>query len=187
MRPNERFSRHGRSRHVCRGCAKLGAEELAFRQGARNIDGLLSRNGTIPRRHRKAFEAYLHHPSPRLRQYAAEVQAAWSAWREGPAGFDCFDDTLAEPELVPEGLDEAPFGPVDDEAWCDWLAGFDDPPYEPWLVPEGLDEAPSGPVDDEAWREGLTGFDDPPYEPWSVPEALDEAPCGPLDDEDCPF
>jgi hypothetical protein len=32
MRPNERFSGRGHARHLCKECAKLGQEELAYRQ-----------------------------------------------------------------------------------------------------------------------------------------------------------
>jgi hypothetical protein len=35
--PNERFSGGGHARHVCRECAKLGQEELEYRQTVRDM------------------------------------------------------------------------------------------------------------------------------------------------------
>ncbi len=82
MRPNERFSGRGHARHVCHECAKLGPEELAYRQGVRNIDRLLGPFGGVPRKHRKAFEAFLAHPNPRLREYAGGIRATLEQRRE---------------------------------------------------------------------------------------------------------
>jgi hypothetical protein len=78
-RPNERFSRKGRARHLCRECAKLGSAELALRQHERNIDRLVGWGGTIPRKHRPGFDRYLAHESERIRAYAARVLAEHDA------------------------------------------------------------------------------------------------------------
>jgi hypothetical protein len=72
--PNERFSGKGHERHLCPGCSKLGAEELAFRQDVRNIDRLLDRgSGRIRRRDRSQFERFLRHRNDRVRRYAIEI------------------------------------------------------------------------------------------------------------------
>lgn len=73
MRPNEKFSGGGHARHVCRECAKLGAKELAYRQALRNLENCISSHGVIPRRRRKAFEQFLNHEDPRIREYAKEI------------------------------------------------------------------------------------------------------------------
>lgn len=75
MKPNEGFSGRGHSRHLCKGCSKLGGEELAYRQEVRNIDRLLDWDGRIRRKTWKSFQRYLAHPNPRVRAYAAGVVA----------------------------------------------------------------------------------------------------------------
>ena len=47
-RPNEKFSGRGHARHVCRECAKLGAEELAYRQALRNLERCMTWEGNGP-------------------------------------------------------------------------------------------------------------------------------------------
>ena len=81
-RPNERFSGRGHARHVCRDCAKLGHEELAYRQGVRSIDQLIGPSGGVPGKHRKPFESFLSHTNPRLREHAASIAAAREQWHE---------------------------------------------------------------------------------------------------------
>lgn len=73
MRPNERFSGRGHARHMCKGCAKLGQDELAYRQGVRDIERLLGGRMRIPRKQRKSFERFLSHPNERIRKLAEEV------------------------------------------------------------------------------------------------------------------
>lgn len=75
LRANERFSGSGHRRHLCRDCAKLGKEELAYQQAVRNIDRLLTWDGVIPRHQRPSFERFLHHPSERVRNYAQGLAA----------------------------------------------------------------------------------------------------------------
>jgi len=74
-RPNERFSGGGHARHLCRDCAKLGADELAYRQGVRSVDRLLTWEGRIRRRQRQNFERFLYHENERIRSYAGVVAA----------------------------------------------------------------------------------------------------------------
>jgi len=73
VRPNERFSGRGHARHLCRECAKLGKEELAYRQAARDIDRLLAWDGLLRRNQRKSVEKFLSHPDERVRQYADQA------------------------------------------------------------------------------------------------------------------
>ena len=74
-RPNERFSGRGHARHLCRDCAKLGQEELAYRQAVRDIDRLLDQDGLVRRKHRKYFQRFLTHSDEKIRRYAEEVMA----------------------------------------------------------------------------------------------------------------
>jgi hypothetical protein len=87
MRPNEAFSGRGHARHLCRECAKLGADELAYRQEVRDIDRLLGWSGLIRRKTREVFQRYLSHPNPRVRAYAIEVAAHDAREREERARF----------------------------------------------------------------------------------------------------
>lgn len=73
--PNEWFYGGGHARHLCRNCAKLGTDELAYRQGVRNVDRLLTWEGRIRNRQRQHFERFLHHENERIRNYACAVAA----------------------------------------------------------------------------------------------------------------
>ena len=42
MRANEKFSGRGHAQHVCKDCARLGKEELAYRQAIRNMERLVT-------------------------------------------------------------------------------------------------------------------------------------------------
>ena len=42
MRANEKFSGKGHARHLCKDCARLGKEELAYRQAIRNMERLVT-------------------------------------------------------------------------------------------------------------------------------------------------
>lgn len=76
MRSNERFSGRNHARHLCKECARLGKEELAYRQAIRNLEQLLTADGGIPRKHQNEFNKYLTHESERVRNYAIEIEAA---------------------------------------------------------------------------------------------------------------
>lgn len=124
-RSNERFSGKNHGRHLCRECAKLGPEELAYRQGVRNIDRLMYAYGFVGRKKRHIFERYLHHPNPRIRQYAQDAkaygdrerqafreamladEAAWERWCEehGRAG-DCPEEPEEVVSVIEVGSDE---------------------------------------------------------------------------------
>jgi hypothetical protein len=92
MRANERFSGRGHARHVCRDCSKLGKEELAYRQAARDIDRLLDWDGMIRRRQRASFERFISHPDERIRLYARDVAARDLQARESLRQEHLLDD-----------------------------------------------------------------------------------------------
>src|SRR5208282_2570865 len=48
VRANEKFSGRGHARHLCKDCARLGKEELAYRQEIRNLERLLGYQGHVP-------------------------------------------------------------------------------------------------------------------------------------------
>ena len=75
IRANERFSGKGHARHLCRDCARLGAEELAFRQAIRNLGRCVDWSGVILRKQRKQFQRFLQHQNPRVRAMAQEMLA----------------------------------------------------------------------------------------------------------------
>jgi len=81
-RPNERFSGSGHSRHVCRECAKLGAEELAYRQHVRDLERCITYEGFIARKRRVTFERFLRHEDPRIRAMAEERERVDAENRE---------------------------------------------------------------------------------------------------------
>lgn len=74
-RPNEQFSGKNHPRHLCKECARLGSEELAYRQGIRNIDQCLNWDGFVRRKQRNTFERFLTHANPRIRKYAEDANA----------------------------------------------------------------------------------------------------------------
>jgi hypothetical protein len=88
IRPNEQFSGKGHARHVCKACARLGADELVYRQALRNLERCMDINTIIPRTHRASFDRFLTHKDPRIRAAAREMQerdaqtrTEWSAVR----------------------------------------------------------------------------------------------------------
>jgi hypothetical protein len=80
--PNERFSGSGHSRHLCRKCSRLGADELRFRQAVLDIHRLITWDGVIRRKGRRSFERFLASPDPRIRAYAKSVRARHATVRE---------------------------------------------------------------------------------------------------------
>ena len=73
-RPNERFSGDGHRRHVCRDCAHLGGDELAYRQAVRNLGRCITIAGGVRRKRRTEFERFLHHPDLRGRAMAEALE-----------------------------------------------------------------------------------------------------------------
>jgi hypothetical protein len=86
IRPNEKFSGKGHAQHLCKACARLGAEELAYRQALRNLERCMDMSTTIPRKHRTSFNRFLTHKDPRIRAVAREMEErdvhARAKWRE---------------------------------------------------------------------------------------------------------
>jgi hypothetical protein len=72
--PNEKFSGKGHARHLCKQCASLGTEELAYRQALRDLERCLTWEGIIPRKRRKSFERFLEHDDERIRIEAEKMQ-----------------------------------------------------------------------------------------------------------------
>ncbi len=72
--PNEKFSGKGHARHLCKQCAKLGTEELAYRQAICDLERCFTCEGIIPRKRRKSFERFLQHDDERIRIEAEKMQ-----------------------------------------------------------------------------------------------------------------
>ena len=80
MRPNEGFSGGGHTRHLCKDCGRLGADEQAYRQAVRDIDRIVQwETGRVKRKQRANFERFLCHPNERIRAYAESVAARRAA------------------------------------------------------------------------------------------------------------
>ena len=79
-RANEKFSGKGHARHLCKDCARLGTEELAYRQTMRDLDRSLTWDGHIPKRNREQFLKYLNHKDEQIRDYAYRIETthAWA-------------------------------------------------------------------------------------------------------------
>lgn len=75
IRPHEKFSGKGHARHLCKDCARLGAEEVNYRQALRNLERCMGLSTTIPRKHRESFNRFLTHQDPRIRAAAREMEA----------------------------------------------------------------------------------------------------------------
>ncbi|MBM3268712.1 MAG: hypothetical protein FJZ01_13805 [Candidatus Sericytochromatia bacterium] len=84
---------------MCKECSRLGRDELIFRQAVSDIDRLCDWDGIVRRKHRKAFERFLAHPSERVKQYAEEVAARRPGSLAQPDGdgIEGSDDFEEEP------------------------------------------------------------------------------------------
>lgn len=95
FRPNEQFSGKGHARHLCRKCARLGGEELEYRQALRDMERCIDYNGTILRKRRRQYETFLHHENPRIRAAAQEIVAQrrqdWEEWRLVEREYENYD------------------------------------------------------------------------------------------------
>jgi hypothetical protein len=124
MRANEKFSGRGHAQHLCKDCARLGKEELAYRQAIRDLERLVTWEGIIPRKKRVQFRKYLEHEDERVRSYARRIEAADTRERkeqrlhrnvdELPGELVGEEDTFSLemgpwPELNSEDDDEMPF------------------------------------------------------------------------------
>ena len=119
-RANEKFSGKGHARHLCKDCARLGKEELAYRQTMRDLDRLLNWNGHIPRRNREQFRKYLNHKDERIRAYACRIETA-EAWAVAERRLDqdleeFLSELAAEEDIVALDIDPvATLDSYDDE------------------------------------------------------------------------
>ena len=112
MRANEKFSGRGHAQHLCKDCARLGKEELAYRQTVRNLERLLTWDGRIPRRNREQFRKYLNHKDERVRAYACQIETA-NAWPVAERRLDrdvedLLNEQAAEEGIIPLDVDSSP-------------------------------------------------------------------------------
>ena len=129
IRPNERFSAKGHKRHLCRDCSGLGKEELEHRQNLRDLERLVTWEGIIPRKRRRAFEKFLSHPDVRIRQYAQELAAIdveerkfqrvlqtgiWPEELDDREIYDCVATDEPNPDWFVEDIDKPPVQEDDD-------------------------------------------------------------------------
>lgn len=107
VRPNERYSGSGHARHLCKDCSKLDTSELQHRQDLRTLERLVTWEGIIGRKKRKAFSRFLEHHDSRIRRYAEELDALDRKARvtlryPGEADFYELDGGRFEVEAVAE-------------------------------------------------------------------------------------
>ena len=118
MGANEKFSGRGNAQHLCKDCAKLGKEELAYRQAIRNLERLVTWEGFIPRKKRVQFRKYLEHEDERVRAYARQLEAADALAREEQRLHQDLDESLggleAEEDVVLPGGDSSTSSLEDD-------------------------------------------------------------------------
>jgi hypothetical protein len=117
-RANEKFSGKGHAQHLCKECARLGKDELAFRQAIRNLERLLTWDGRIARRNLEQFRKYLHHKDERVRAYAQQIEAADALARaEQQHHRDVAElpDEPTEEYIFPLNMDSSPNPSPDDD------------------------------------------------------------------------
>lgn len=119
IRPNEKFSGRGHSRHICRECQKLPKSEQEFRQAVRDIDRLLTDAGRVRKKKRAEFERFADHPNPRVRKHVEEIQCRKVPEREHPHEYE------------PEGAQDMLVLDDTDVGWCTWTndVDYDDMPF----------------------------------------------------------
>jgi hypothetical protein len=104
---------------LCKDCARLGKEELAYRQAIRNLEQLLTGEGRIRRKKRAEFGKYLGHENERVRAYAHQLEAADALDRAEERLYAEVDELLlelaAEEDLFPLNVDSLPDCSDDDD------------------------------------------------------------------------
>jgi hypothetical protein len=103
MRANEKFSGRGHARHLCKDCARLGKEELVYRQSVRNLERLLTWDGRVPRENREQFKKYLNHENERVRAFATELETT-DAWAGAERRLDRDLEDFLEDLAVGQGI-----------------------------------------------------------------------------------
>lgn len=116
VRANEKFSGRGHARHLCSDCAKLGGDELAYRQAVRKIDRLVDwSRGVAPRKQKRCFEQFLLHPNERVRRYAEKVAAddaqACEAYRQERLAWQAEERAF---EMKQDPCDDEVLGALDE-------------------------------------------------------------------------
>ena len=81
--PNEKFSGTGHARHLCKACQKLPSEEREFRSARNILARCVTWEGIIPKKKWRQFLAFLEHPNPTIREFAAEMQQEDAEQRRG--------------------------------------------------------------------------------------------------------
>ena len=118
MRANEKFSGRGHAQHLCKDCARLGKDELVYRQAIRNMERLLTWEGQIPRQKRSQFRKYMKHKDERIRTYARQMEAAdaleRAAQRVRQDDGELPGELVAEEDIFPLEGDPSPDPPKDD-------------------------------------------------------------------------
>ena len=105
MRANEKFSGKGHARHLCKECARLGKDELAYRQAIRNLERLVTWEGIIPRKKRHQFRKYLEHDNERVRARMHEIEAADAPERAEQRHYNDLDELqrdVADADIMAE-------------------------------------------------------------------------------------
>jgi hypothetical protein len=111
MRANEKFSGRGHARHLCKDCARLGKEELAYRQAIRNLERLVTWEGIIPRKKRQQFHKYSGHADERVRAYARQLEAVDALARAEEQSHRDWDELPSQPaeeDILPLETDSSP-------------------------------------------------------------------------------
>lgn len=128
IRANEKFSGRNHARHLCKECARLGKDELEYRQAVCDMDRLLRGGQRIPRKRREQFRKFLAHENERVRRTAEEIELAGALDRAETRMYCDLDEVFLE--LMGEGVfvladpDGEPEGEEDTEIPEDW----------PWLA-----------------------------------------------------
>jgi hypothetical protein len=102
MKANEKFSGRNHARHLCKDCARLGKEELDYRQAIRNMEQSVTWEGFIRRKRREQFRKYLGHYNERVRAYAHELVITDAITRAESRADDDVDELFYE--LADEGI-----------------------------------------------------------------------------------
>jgi hypothetical protein len=108
--------------HVCRGCRRLGPEELALRQLERNLDRALDWRGLIRRGQRGFVERHVTHEHPRIREYAARLLADDRALRDEWRREREVEEAMLEAshEERRREVESEPTAALDREQWPLW-------------------------------------------------------------------
>jgi hypothetical protein len=94
--------RNSHAQHLCKECARLGKDELAYRQTIRNLERLVTCDGIVLRKNRAQFRRYLKHRNERVRAYARQLSAVVGRVEQRPRQ-DMDELPAGEDRFPPEG------------------------------------------------------------------------------------